>query len=303
MRRGSTAPVGSANTSAAELEVEMLPAAPEPPPEVLAPSDAPSNGAARVAHAASPVHRLSGPSGGEAADGSAVATAEGDEPAAAAAPAPDAASPGPRLSLSQLGVGDSNPFYERGAPAAARAEKAARVQRRLDRALAQGLHDQDLARGRGAGSPVMRSLEAAVYASTAPLNGDAHFIFVIDSEGQLLSSTLGAASGDREAWARVARKAAQSLAQRKLTVPKGKSVRLTVAVTSHLELPSGADPGVAVDVLGIPIKSGAGPRSAKVDLLNPRNPLAPLSLAGDPADIGQKARRMVHAHVVSEELL
>jgi len=56
-------------------------------------------------------------------------------------------------------------------------------------------------------------------------------------------------------------------------------------------------------VLGLPIKKGGGPRATKVDLLNPQSPLAPLSLLGDPADIGQNARRMVHAHVVSEELL
>lgn len=217
-----------------------------------------------------------------------------------------AAAPGPaasRLSLTELGVGDTNPFLRPGDPAAARAEKAARVKRRLDRALAQGLMDSETASGRGAGGPVLRSLEAAVYASTAPLNGRCSFVFIIDGDGKLVSSSVGEASGEREAWSRVARQTAQSLAQRKLTVPKGKSVRLTVAVSSHLELPSGADPGVAVDVLGLPLKRGSGPRSTKVDLLNPRNPLSPLSLRGDPADLGQNARRMVHAHVVSEELL
>lgn len=239
-----------------------------------------------------------------AADGVADAIAEAGEPAGAP-------SDGPGLSLSQLGVGQGNPFMRRTepapppppAPATAREEKTARVKRRLDRALAQGLLSQDTASGRGAGSPVMRSLEAAVYASSAPLNGQASFVFVIDGDGKLVSSSVGHASGDREVWSRVARQTAQALAQKKLSVPKGKSVRLTVAVSSHLELPSGADPGVAVSALGIPLKKGGGPRSTKVDLLNPLNPLAPLSLLGDPADIGAKARRMVHAHVVSEELL
>jgi hypothetical protein len=253
--------------------------------------------------------------------GAAAALVAGSEPAHDASPDPDLAGAGvdpgeagdaavtapgagaPGLSLAQLGVGSGNPFYAPSAPVDARAEKAARVKRKLDRALAQGLMNQDTARGRGAGSPVLRSLEASVYASSAPLNGQASFVFVIDGDGKLISSTVGEASGDREAWGRVARQTAQSLAQRKLSVPKGKSVRLTVAVSSHLELPSGADPGVAVDVLGLPLKRGGGPRSTKVDLLNPRSPLAPLSLMGDPSDIGQNARRMVHAHVVSEELL
>lgn len=273
----------------------------EPAPSLQAPSEQ-----ARVARAAAvPGGSAPAPAADEAGEGSIPDTAPGDGTGAEAGPSPSGASPSgsPRLSLAQLGVGEGNSFLIPSSPADVRAEKTARVQRRLDRALAQGLHDQDTARGRGAGSPVIRALEAAVYASTAPLNGGANFIFVIDSEGKLLSSTVGSASGDREAWARAARKAAQSLSQRKLPVPKGKSVRLTVAVSSHLELPSGADPGVAVDVLGVPLSKGGGPRSTKVDLLNPRNPLSPLTLAGDPADIGQKARRMVHAHVVSEELL
>jgi hypothetical protein len=221
---------------------------------------------------------------------------------AAPSPAPSA-SAGPRLSMAQLGVGDRNPFVSQLDPEAARLEKATRVQRRLDRALAQGLLSQDTASGRGAGGPVLRVLEATVYASNAPLNGQASFVFVIDGEGNVSSTTLGAASGDREAWARVARKAAQALAKQKLSVPKGRGVRLTVAVSSRLELPSGADPGLAVDVLGLPVKRGGGPRSAKVDVLNPLAPLSPLSLMGDPADLGAKARRMVHARVVGEELL
>jgi hypothetical protein len=177
------------------------------------------------------------------------------------------------------------------------------VKKRLDRALSQGLHDQKTALGLGAGSPVMRTLEATVYGSTAPLNGNALFTFIIDSEGKLVSSSLGEVSSDRDKWERVARQAAQALAQRQLPVPKGRSVRLTVAVTSHLELPSGADPGLDVRALGIPLKKGDGPRSTRIDILNPLNPAAPLSLLGDPADLGGKARRMVRSHVVSEELL
>ena len=45
-----------------------------------------------------------------------------------------------------------------------------------------------------------------------------------------------------------------------------------------------------VDALGIPIKKGDGPRSTKLDILNPRRPLSILALEGDPADIGSNAR-------------
>jgi hypothetical protein len=298
--------VGAAPTAptASSLDVEMLeeapPLAPEPDPafeEPPAPGRAPRT-ASRSALHASP---LAG--GSNTLEGEATATVtEAGEADSPAAPSP-AGSAAPRLSMAQLGVGDRNPFMSPVDPEAARLEKVTRVQRRLDRALAQGLLSQDTASGRGAGGPVLRVLEATVYASNAPLNGQASFVFVIDGEGKISSTTLGAASGDREAWARVARKAAQALAQQKLSVPKGRGVRLTVAVSSRLELPSGADPGLAVDVLGLPVKRGAGPRSAKVDVLNPLAPLSPLSLMGDPADLGAKARRMVHARVVGEELL
>jgi hypothetical protein len=235
------------------------------------------------------------------------APSEGDDGAAvgetAQAPSTTASDVAPHLSLTELGVDGKNPFLDRGDPAAARAAKAARVKKRLDRALAQGLTNQDTARGRGAGGPVLRAIEALVYGSTAPLNGNASFTLVIDSDGKLLSSTLGQANGDREAWGRVARETAHALAGRKLVVPKGRSVRVTVAVTSHLELPSGADPGLEVDAFGIPLKKGGGPRSTKLDILNPKHPLSTIGLDGDPADIGAVARRMVHAQVVSEELL
>jgi hypothetical protein len=234
------------------------------------------------------------PPGDVASDGAGDADVPPSTPPSAAAP---------HLSLSALGVDGANPFLDRGDPAAARAAKAARVKRRLDRALAQGLTDSEVASGRGAGGPIVRSLEASVYASTVPLNGSASFILVIDSEGKLVSSALGSANGDREAWVRVARQTAQAFAGRKLHVARGQSVRLTVEVTSHLELPSGADPGVDVHVLGIPIKKGDGPRSTRIDLLDPLHPSTILSLAGDPADIGARPRRMVHAHVVSEEVL
>ncbi len=298
---------------ASELEVEMLTDPPPLVPEETVPdspslADVGSHGGAR-APAARGTASLAAAATEADAEPATVAEAPGEDVTEVGPAAPGASAGSSPLSLAQLGVGDRNPFLVRSEPAvphvdkASPADKAARVKRRLDRELAQGLLSQDTASGRGAGSPVMRSLEAAVYSSTAPLNGNASFIFIIDGDGKLLSSSVGSASGDREAWVRVARKAAQALAQRKLSVPKGKSVRLTVAVSSHLEMPSGADPGVAVDVLGMPLKRGGGARSTKVDLLNPLNPLAPLSLMGDPADIGQKARRMVRAHVVSEELL
>jgi hypothetical protein len=292
-----------ANASRPELEIEVVPdeVALAPTEEQSASEPAPRE-ASRAARPGTALHDAA------RVDEDAIATATGsgeDEAPGETADAPSTASSAaaPHLSLAALGVDGQNPFLEQADPATLRAAKVARLKRRLDNSLAQGLLSQDVRSGRGAGSPVVRSLEAAVYASTVPLNGSASFTLIIDGDGKLLSNTLGAASGDRASWARVARQTAQSLAQRKLTVPKGRSVKLTVEVTSHLELPSGRDPGLEVDAFVIPIKKGDGPRSTKLDLLNPLHPLSAIVLDGDPADAGAHPRRMVHAHVVSEELL
>jgi len=295
---------GLAVVAKSEVEIDVVPEPATPEPEELhAASEAVPDAQRRTARAGVALH--DGARAIEATDETATSdAAESDAGDAAEAPSTASSAAAPHLSLAALGVDGTNPFLDRGAdPAAVRAAKAARVKRRLDHALAQGITNQESARGRGAGSPVLRALEAIVYASTVPLNGNASFTLIIDSDGKLLSSSLGQASGDRTAWVRVAHQTAEALAGRKLTVPKGRSVRLTVAVTSHLELPSGADPGLEVDAFGIPIKKGGGPRSTKLDIFNLKHPLTTLALDGDPADIGANARRMVHAHVVSEELL
>jgi hypothetical protein len=241
----------------------------------------------------------------------AAASSEGD---AATDPEDDGAPPAsapPRLGLAQLGLVGPNRFVDRDsalgpallpAPPGRHGVKRRDVKKDLEATFARSTHQHDVELGLGAGSPVMRSLEAAVYASSAPLNGSAQFTFVIDSEGKLVSSSLGQVSSERDQWERVAREAAQKLAAQKMRVPKGKGVRLTIALTSHLELPSGRDPGVEVQALGIPIKKGQGPRSTRIEILNPLKAAA-LALDGDPVDAVARPRRMVRSHVVSEELL
>lgn len=293
----------AASLSPTELEVEVEAPPSEEAPAAAATEAEPSQVAAAprtggATHVAAPVATEA-----NAADAAPEVAVEGASGDAELPPSAVASAAAPHLSLSQLGVDGANPFIDRADPAALKAARAARVKARLDKALAQGIVNQEAAAGRGSGSPVLRALEGLVYASTLPLNTHATLSFVIDSSGKVVSTSLGDADIDRPTWLRIAHETARALATRTLPVPKGKSVRLTVAITSRLELPSGADPGLEVDVLGIPVKKGAGPRSTKLDLLNPKNGLVPLSLLGDPADAGSRPRRMVNAHVVSEELL
>jgi hypothetical protein len=93
------------------------------------------------------------------------------------------------------------------------------------------------------------------------------------------------------------------------------------------ELPSGADPGIEVNVLGIPLKRGAGKRSNRLSILEPifklemidvpdpggsggtiklpslTATIVPFSGFGDLSDLGASPRRLVHAHVVDQDVL
>ncbi len=133
-------------------------------------------------------------------------------------------------------------------------------------------------------------------------------------------------NGDHKGWSRVATRALTALSKRRLRVPQGaKGMELRIRVESRWALPSGADPGLEVRLLGVPLKKGEGKRSAKISILEPKASIemvdvpqpgntkipmpAPqlgvgiLGVAGDPSDIGAKPRRIVHAKVESQKLL
>ena len=102
----------------------------------------------------------------------------------------------------------------------------------------------------------------------------------------------------------------------------GHGATIAIRVTSRETLPSGADPGLGISVLGIPIQKGQGEKSAQIDILDitpkleveeveldsgqvMKVPVVRLprifAIAADPADIGSPAQRVVHARVVSIE--
>jgi hypothetical protein len=169
------------------------------------------------------------------------------------------------------------------------------------------------------------ALETASFSAATPERGSALFVARIERDRvwiQVLEATE-----DRAAWQAAALRAMRALRGRKLRLPAGaRAVEVTIRVTSNVELPSGADPGLEVRALGIPVKKGAGKKSARLEILTPHvdvgttkipNPgggdpielptlelgLGVLGLHGDPSDIGATARRMVHARVESQKLV
>ncbi len=245
-------------------------------------------------------------------------------PEAPPGPAPHGAAPR-GATPAQLGIGFDNPLLGRSPGSL----KAAPHRRRnvapgIARSLAQAQADHDAHVGIGPQGPVVGALEVATRAAPGPMNGHALFSVDVDASGRMTDIRVLEVSSEFAAWKAIAKRTAAALARRKLKPPSGgRAVRMTVKVVARNQMPSGADPGFAVDLAGIPLKKGAGKKSARLSILplpkaqkvhvtTPEGsydlpwvttPIPGLALAADPADIGATPRRMVHAHVVSTTVL
>lgn len=261
---------------------------------------------------------------GEAASEGGASQADGtvetpDEGAALEAPAP-AARVDKRLSLDALGVGPGhNPFL---APSGGRPAANALGQR-IDHVLRSALAEHDRKLGLGPEGPAVAAVTELVMQSTTAPNSDALLVLRTDGKGETVHVEVAESSGDPSAWNDVARALLQALHGKKLRVPPGSGgVTMQLRVGSRVQLASGADPGLAIDLFGQEIKAGAGDRSTRLQLLTPKIVVEQyqisstdphvkipvigltvniLSVLGDPVDIGSVARRVVHAHLVSLE--
>jgi hypothetical protein len=231
-------------------------------------------------------------------------------------PAGAATADGPELSLDALGVG-KNPFAPRFDPDAPL--KPRRSSEGFRRSMAQSITKRDQALGLGPEGPILKHLEREIRQSETPPNSKARFRARIDRTGKLVTFELLEASTDHRPWRELAERVLAELAATELRVPKtGRGLVLDMSIESRVALPSGADPGLAIDVLGIPLKKGGGERSHRLSLLHidpggreikvkgpggvtlhiPEPPkLNIFSLGFDPVDIGANVQRVVHARV------
>lgn len=242
----------------------------------------------------------------------------GENPSAQPEPAGPTKERGPSLSLEQLGIAG------RGRVGLWKLETPKR-RPGVERSMADALHQADRERGMAAGGPIATALRSAVRSTDTPETGNAMFLARVDSKGKVTAIELLSATGRGAAWQRAARAAKTALASKRLRIPKGAGgVHVELAVQSRVQLPSGADPGLEVRALGIPLKRGRGSRSTRVELFTPkisaeeqviempggsyRMPVPQfgfniVGVFGDPADIGSPERRVVSARVVSETVL
>lgn len=284
-----------------EIATEPLPPDPVAPPPVTvdkpaAASSAPAPGAAALARSAARTAAAS------------VTTEAVAPPLPSPEPGPPAPPAQPHLSLAQLGLspgggalylppsagnGGAGGAATSSSGSAAPADGKSEASRRTENMLRADLAAHDTAIGLGPDGPVIAALEDHARRSVA--NGRATFDVTVDARGLVVSLTAVGASESHDDWWAVG---AQSLAALKGKMLRRKGpLSMRIEVDARIALPSGADPGVGVDVAGIPLKKGDGPKSSKVSVGG--TPFGPgVTLQGDLADIGAKTRRVVHAHVV-----
>ena len=237
-------------------------------------------------------------------------------------PSPETREPG--LSLEQLGIEGGGRVGLTLAPTMKSPRRRRSVAPGVERSMAEAVARRDETIGLGPGGPILSALERATHTANTPENARALFVASIDSGGNLRTRDVVSVTRDHRAWQRVARRALSKLRGRKLKVPQGfaRGARLRIALESRIQLPSGADPGLGVSLLGLPLKEGDGDKSPRIDILKPtakvemmsvptpggksyRMPVPAigfqvLSVAADPADVGAAPRRVVHAHVVDQ---
>jgi hypothetical protein len=259
------------------------------------------------------VERTANPPGSPAALEGTLDEPHADLPAAEPS-SDDAESSTPGLTLEQLGIGARNPFLP---DAARRIGERPRPGEGLRRSMADAIVRSEQGRGLGPEGPVLKRLVELTRQSDAALDANAVLRVATNAAGQVVSVDVVESTSDMRPWRAVAARLLEALREQRLRVPKGgRGVTMDLRVVSHVELPSGADPGLGVDVLGIPLKRGAGKKSPRISILKidpkgykvqlpdgkvlelPSMPLQSLiEVAVDPTDVVGKAQRMVRAHL------
>ncbi len=326
------APVAQLPDDVPTVDLDLSP--PPAPTGALAPRDVPTaTGASAQTPAAGRALGATGPAAAGGGGATELATdpatgVGGVEVAAAPAATSTAERTGPSgapvpLSLGQLGVGGPNRFL--GTPRGERETPAEKSARDVERSMAQARADHDRGVGLGPEGPLLGELESTIYASSIDLNGKAAFDATYDAAGALTGLVVVTTDGDRRGWETIASAVRGRLAGKPGRAVGGRGMVSRIEVDTALKMPSGRDPGLEVDVGGLPVKKAppTSKRPTKVTLLDPIPKLVTvpldregtikvpvpqvgitvLGVDGDPVDIAATARRVVHAKVASQRAL
>lgn len=256
----------------------------------------------------SPAPHLPGPSPEEPPLGGA------DERVDGAAEPDDGA---PTLSLDQLGVGAFNPFRSLATESPPPKQDA---NQRLQASLRQGSLEADRRRSLGPEGPVLRAAHQLVSANEMLLETSAIVDVRVDAAGRVTSVQLSSASSQTEAWRKLAERLLASLGPARLQLAgASQGLDFKLRLTSTMQLPSGAAPGVRLGVLGQTLREGGGSSSTSLSL-SPTAPLPSeqvsdtagrhqdqpmqfevglLKLRGDVTDVAASPRRVVQVIVLA----
>lgn len=184
-------------------------------------------------------------------------------------------------SASAIGLDGKNVIIGKGlVPPAASGEPSGGEEAPIDPAkrmvaiMKADLRAADVAKGLGAGGPVISTLESAVRRSMIPDESKARFVVDTDAAGSVISVRTSGGQGDESAWNALCADVKASLATRKFTVPAGANgLRIMVDLDSHMAHPSGNTSAA---------KLGRG------------------GIEGDLSDIGAAVHRVIHVRETSE---
>jgi hypothetical protein len=196
----------------------------------------------------------------------------------------------------------------------------------LRRSMQQEQADHERKLGLNVPAPLILAIEGAAREVAIPTNSVAVFTANIDGSGQLLGLEYTGSNHASPQWGKLTRRVEQMLRGRKLPIARNvKGVDLKLRLVARAQLPSGSDPGLGVDLMGIPVKKGQGKRSPKITILDPKPVMleldipgtngeekvkvpipavvvSVLSVAADPADIGAPVRHMIRVEVLDEKV-
>jgi hypothetical protein len=249
---------------------------------------------------------------------------------------PSASSAAAPLSLAALGLGGENPFLglRSGLSTAPlpdappppdpheTPDRTRAAEKRLDRSLLTGMLEHDRAVGASRAGPLVTALRDAAMQGASPVNGSAEFVATIDSSGAVVSLYPVRVSSSAEAFRTLAAQALRSVAKKRLRVPAGTGgLVVRLALSSRIELPSGARSGAPVALEHVPLVGEDGklsrleaPRELNqmpdatgagvpgVPAVRQGVPVGPGG-RGDLADVGAVSRRVVHVSIVDERPL
>jgi hypothetical protein len=157
----------------------------------------------------------------------------------------------------------------------------------------QELYEADRRAGLGVGGPFVRALEEGTQGE-GPARGSATFVITTDGSGRVTDVSVVSASADRPAWAHVAKRIASAFsAPGRRVRDRGRGVVIRIEVDVKSTLPSGAAPGSPVHGHVPPSPTSGAPDAVGTSAAGP-------GLGFDVADIGARARRVVHARVLEE---